>query len=180
MANLQSFFQTFAMIIMLVNSSTSSRYFELDTSWPNESIQRLPLHGTAVVLDADNNLIYLTRGSNFNYNPGPNPIPDAVLVVIDRETGNVTRQWGENMFFHPHGLEIAINGDIFVTDSHLHQVFKVFIATISMLIVIVIVIRWCIIVATKPSSIFNKSVFLITHFSLHMILVPNYGTIHQL
>lgn len=113
------------LIILATNCCGSQRYFEFDESWPHESVPNLQLHGTAIAPDYENNLVVLNRGSQFA-NPDRNAtIADAVVTVLDRETGEVLRTWGQDFFHHPHGIETANNGDIFITDSHLHQVFKV-------------------------------------------------------
>lgn len=86
----------------------------------------LPFHGSAAVPNYQNNLLFLNRGAGY-FNGRNITIAEPVVIVIDRTTGGILRQWGENFFFHPHGIEAARNGDIFITDVVLHQVFKVFI-----------------------------------------------------
>ena len=38
------------------------------------------------------------------------PIPHACVVKLDRESGEVMEQWGHNIFFVPHGLEVRKKG----------------------------------------------------------------------
>jgi hypothetical protein len=43
------------------------------------------------------------------------PISDNTIITFDRETGNVLKEWGKNLFYLPHGLHI--NGNYYyVTD----------------------------------------------------------------
>lgn len=114
-----------ALIISSLNFTLGERTFEFDQSWPHESLRNMTLHGSAVALDIENNLLVLHRGSRFAFPERNETVSEGVVIVLDRETGLIIRQWGEDFFHHPHGLEVASNGDIFITDSHLHQVFKV-------------------------------------------------------
>lgn len=51
------------------------------------------------------------------------PIKDNTIITFDRETGNVLSEWGNDLFYMPHGLHI--NGKYFyVTDVALHQIFR--------------------------------------------------------
>lgn len=119
-------FLTLIFILFSSNFCVCSRTFEFDPTWPNASIASLPYHGSGAIPDQDNNLLVLTRGTNFT--PGRNEtIRVNVVIVVDQINGTVVRQWGADLFYHPHGIEIAKNGDIFVTDVVLHQVFRVFI-----------------------------------------------------
>ncbi|XP_037050193.1 peptidyl-glycine alpha-amidating monooxygenase B-like [Bradysia coprophila] len=112
------------LIILSANSSVGHRYFEFDSSWPDESVPDLQLHGTAIAPDYENNLVVLNRGSRHAIPDRNLTIDEDIVTVLDHETGKVLRTWGRNLFHHPHGIETASNGDIFITDSHLHQVFK--------------------------------------------------------
>jgi peptidylamidoglycolate lyase len=43
------------------------------------------------------------------------PIKESTIVTFDRQTGNVIKEWGENLFYMPHGLHI--NGNYYyITD----------------------------------------------------------------
>lgn len=114
------------LIIFSISSSNGyERSFEYDPLWPHLTIENLPLHGSAIVEDSENNLIVLNRGARHAIPDRNETVFEGVVLVIDHVTGERLRQWGDNFFHHPHGIEVASNGDIFITDSHLHQVFKV-------------------------------------------------------
>lgn len=51
-------------------------------------------------------------------------ITEPTILVLDQNTGEVVEQWGEDMFFMPHGLSLDSSDNVWVTDVALHQVFK--------------------------------------------------------
>lgn len=53
------------------------------------------------------------------------PIKNDTIVTLDAATGSLIDHWGSNLFYMPHGLEVDANGNTWVTDVALHQVFKV-------------------------------------------------------
>ncbi|XP_070543295.1 peptidyl-glycine alpha-amidating monooxygenase B-like [Ptychodera flava] len=62
--------------------------------------------------------------SNHYRKADTDPIDVDVIVTVDKDTGKVKYQWGKGLFYLPHGLTIDSNGNIWVTDVALHQVFK--------------------------------------------------------
>lgn len=52
-----------------------------------------------------------------------NVIQEDTIVVLDNN-GIMANSFGAGLFYMPHGLSVQ-NGDIWVTDVALHQVFKV-------------------------------------------------------
>jgi peptidylamidoglycolate lyase len=55
------------------------------------------------------------------------PIKNDTIVTLDAATGSLVDHWGSNLFYMPHGLEVDAEGNTWVTDVALHQVFKVII-----------------------------------------------------
>ncbi|KAK2563008.1 Peptidyl-glycine alpha-amidating monooxygenase [Acropora cervicornis] len=51
-------------------------------------------------------------------------IPEATVLTLDSKTGKIMNSWGQNMFFMPHGLTIDSEGNTWLTDVAMHQVFK--------------------------------------------------------
>lgn len=47
------------------------------------------------------------------------------VLVLDQRTGVPISTWGRNLFYMPHGLHIDNEGNTWITDVALHQVFKV-------------------------------------------------------
>ncbi len=51
------------------------------------------------------------------------PIEENVLIHVDTRTGQTKYQWGAKMFYMPHGLTIDHEGNFWLTDVAMHQVF---------------------------------------------------------
>lgn len=94
-------------------------------NWPTPSKQLGAI--SAVALDVYKNVVVFHRQDRIwnseTFDPITNvfrqrnldPIADNTIVTFDRETGNVLTEWGNNLFFMPHGLHI--NGKYYyVTD----------------------------------------------------------------
>lgn len=52
------------------------------------------------------------------------PIDVDTILKLDAANGKVLNSWGASLFYFPHGMTIDHNGNIWVTDVALHQVFK--------------------------------------------------------
>ncbi|XP_027724982.1 peptidyl-glycine alpha-amidating monooxygenase isoform X4 [Vombatus ursinus] len=101
--------------------------------WPG--VYLLPGQVSGVALDSSNNLVIFHRGdhvwdgnsfdSKFVYQQrGLGPIEEDTILVIDPNNAAVHRSTGKNLFYLPHGLSIDKDGNYWVTDVALHQVFK--------------------------------------------------------
>lgn len=101
--------------------------------WPG--VYLLPGQVSGVALDPNNNLVIFHRGdhvwdgnsfdSMFVYQQrGLGPIEEDTILVIDPNNAAVLRSTGKNLFYLPHGLSIDKDGNYWVTDVALHQVFK--------------------------------------------------------
>ena len=89
-----------------------------------------------VDVDKDNNVIIFHRGShrweehtfdlNDVYLPDKNsPIAEETVITIDPIKKEITRGWGRNLFFMPHGLSLDSEAqNVWLTDVAMHQVFK--------------------------------------------------------
>ncbi|OCT98556.1 hypothetical protein XELAEV_18010794mg [Xenopus laevis] len=109
-------------------------HLEEDTDWPGVNLKVGQVSGLA--LDPKNNLVIFHRGDhvwdensfdrNFVYQQrGIGPIQESTILVVDPNTSKVLKSTGQNLFFLPHGLTIDRDGNYWVTDVALHQVFKV-------------------------------------------------------
>ena len=58
------------------------------------------------------------------YTGDPFPIPNNTIVVLDPDTGAVSEEWANDLFYMPHMLTVDWQGKVWVTDVGLHQVFK--------------------------------------------------------
>ncbi|XP_060224288.1 peptidyl-glycine alpha-amidating monooxygenase isoform X10 [Meriones unguiculatus] len=101
--------------------------------WPG--VYLLPGQVSGVALDSKNNLVIFHRGdhvwdgnsfdSKFVYQQrGLGPIEEDTILVIDPNNAAVLQSSGKNLFYLPHGLSIDKEGNYWVTDVALHQVFK--------------------------------------------------------
>ncbi|XP_033110540.1 peptidylglycine alpha-amidating monooxygenase-like [Anneissia japonica] len=53
------------------------------------------------------------------------PIRENVILLLSKNGGDIKQQSGSDRFYMPHGLTCDSNGDLWLTDVALHQVFKV-------------------------------------------------------
>lgn len=101
--------------------------------WPG--VYLLPGQVSGVALDSKNNLVIFHRGdhvwdgnsfdSKFVYQQrGLGPIEEDTILVIDPNNAEVIQSSGKSLFYLPHGLSIDMDGNYWVTDVALHQVFK--------------------------------------------------------
>ncbi|XP_036887982.1 peptidyl-glycine alpha-amidating monooxygenase isoform X5 [Sturnira hondurensis] len=112
---------------------TGDFHVEEALDWPG--VYLLPGQVSGVALDAKNNLVIFHRGnhvwdinsfdSKFVYQQrGLGPIEEDTILVIDPNNATVLQSSGKNLFYLPHGLSIDKDGNYWVTDVALHQVFK--------------------------------------------------------
>lgn len=52
------------------------------------------------------------------------PIALPTLFTLNASNGAVVEKWGENLFYMPHGLHLDSEGNFWMTDVAMHQVFK--------------------------------------------------------
>ncbi|XP_070599076.1 peptidyl-glycine alpha-amidating monooxygenase isoform X2 [Erythrolamprus reginae] len=101
--------------------------------WPGITLKLGQVSGLA--LDPNNNLVIFHRGdhvwdaNSFNSSyvyqqKGLGPIMENTILVVEPSTSTILHSTGRNMFYLPHGLSIDNNGNYWVTDVALHQVFK--------------------------------------------------------
>uniref|UniRef100_A0A2K6BD50 Peptidylglycine alpha-amidating monooxygenase n=1 Tax=Macaca nemestrina TaxID=9545 RepID=A0A2K6BD50_MACNE len=112
---------------------TGDFHMEEALDWPG--VYLLPGQVSGVALDPKNNLVIFHRGdhvwdgnsfdSKFVYQQiGLGPIEEDTILVIDPNNAAVLQSSGKNLFYLPHGLSIDKDGNYWVTDVALHQVFK--------------------------------------------------------
>ncbi|XP_037386009.1 peptidyl-glycine alpha-amidating monooxygenase isoform X3 [Talpa occidentalis] len=112
---------------------TGDFHIEEALDWPG--VYLLPGQVSGVALDPKNNLVIFHRGdhvwdgnsfdSKFVYQQrGLGPIEEDTILVIDPNNAAVLHSSGKNLFYLPHGLSIDKDGNYWVTDVALHQVFK--------------------------------------------------------
>ncbi|XP_059031556.1 peptidyl-glycine alpha-amidating monooxygenase isoform X10 [Mustela lutreola] len=113
--------------------NTGDFHVEEALGWPG--VYLLPGQVSGVALDLKNNLVIFHRGdhvwdgnsfdSMFVYQQrGLGPIEEDTILVIDPNNAAVLQSSGKNLFYLPHGLSVDKDGNYWVTDVALHQVFK--------------------------------------------------------
>ncbi|RWS21854.1 peptidyl-alpha-hydroxyglycine alpha-amidating lyase 2-like protein, partial [Leptotrombidium deliense] len=55
---------------------------------------------------------------------GKGPIDQDAVLILNSTTGNLISSWGKNFFYMPHGISIDPEGNVWLTDVALHQVFR--------------------------------------------------------
>ncbi|OAD52889.1 Peptidyl-alpha-hydroxyglycine alpha-amidating lyase 1 [Eufriesea mexicana] len=88
---------------------------------------------SAVSIDPNGNIGIFHRGSrtwgattfdrNNRFDRNKGPIRENTVILLDK-FGKKLFEWGANMFYLPHGLTIDMDGNYWITDVALHQVFK--------------------------------------------------------
>ncbi|XP_048788242.1 peptidyl-glycine alpha-amidating monooxygenase isoform X2 [Lagopus muta] len=113
--------------------NTGDFHIEEATEWPGLDLKLGQVSGLA--LDPENNLVIFHRGdhvwdensfdSKFVYQQrGLGPIEQNTILVLNPSNAKLLRSTGRNLFYLPHGLSIDKDGNYWVTDVALHQVFK--------------------------------------------------------
>uniref|UniRef100_A0A8C3JV62 Peptidylglycine alpha-amidating monooxygenase n=1 Tax=Calidris pygmaea TaxID=425635 RepID=A0A8C3JV62_9CHAR len=108
-------------------------HIEEAVEWPGLDLKLGQVSGLA--LDAENNLVIFHRGdhvwdensfdSRFVYQQrGLGPIEQNTILVLNPSNAKLLHALGKSLFYLPHGLSIDKNGNYWVTDVALHQVFK--------------------------------------------------------
>ncbi|XP_009460673.1 PREDICTED: peptidyl-glycine alpha-amidating monooxygenase isoform X3 [Nipponia nippon] len=112
---------------------TGDFHIEEAVEWPGLDLKLGQVSGLA--LDPENNLVIFHRGdhvwdensfdSKFVYQQrGLGPIEQNTILVLNPSNAKLHRSMGKSLFYLPHGLSIDKNGNYWVTDVALHQVFK--------------------------------------------------------
>ncbi|KAM9329356.1 peptidyl-glycine alpha-amidating monooxygenase [Gastrophryne carolinensis] len=108
-------------------------HLEEAVDWPGLKLKLGQVSGLA--LDPNNNLVIFHRGNhvwdensfdrNFVYQErGIGPIEESTIVVVNPNSSAIVQTTGKNMFYLPHGITVDRDGNFWVTDVALHQVFK--------------------------------------------------------
>ncbi|XP_059168734.1 peptidyl-glycine alpha-amidating monooxygenase B-like isoform X2 [Physella acuta] len=104
----------------------------VNSPWPDKTLKVGQIGGLAT--DKHGNVYIFHRGSrqwtadsfglDNNFLRTDTPIAEDVIVILDSQ-GRLVRQFGAGQYFMPHGIEVDQEGNIWVTDVALHQVFKI-------------------------------------------------------
>ena len=89
--------------------------------WPAPGVAGFAASGVEVA--PDGTLLILHRAGR-DFGDDATPIADPVIVRLDPATGAEIARFGAGLFASPHGLSVAPNGDIWVTDTALNTVTR--------------------------------------------------------
>lgn len=98
---------------------------EVVPDWPKLPEGRVLGLCAGVGVDSRNRVFVFHRCGRLWSNPFPtDPITTPTVSVIDGTTGELLNTWGADQFIMPHGLTVDHEGNVWLTDVGLHQVFK--------------------------------------------------------
>ena len=106
--------------------STSAQYHhEVVSDWPKLPDGHILGLCAGIGVDSQNRVFVFHRRGRKWSNPFPKDcIAAPTISVIDGASGKLLATWGENRFVMPHGLTVDHEGNLWLTDVGLHQVFK--------------------------------------------------------
>lgn len=114
-----------ASLYLLTVTALAQSQHEVVPSWPQLPKEHVLGLCAGVGVDAQNRVFVFHRSGRNWSNPFPKePIAAPTVSVIDGATGKLLSTWGENRFNMPHGLTVDHEGNLWLTDVGLHQVFK--------------------------------------------------------
>lgn len=112
-------------IFLCATGAFAQTQHEVVPDWPKLPEGHLLGLCAGVGVDAENRVFVFHRSGRKWSNPFPKEaIAKPTVSVIDGSTGRLLRSWGEGLFIMPHGLTVDHEGNVWLTDVGLHQVFK--------------------------------------------------------
>ncbi len=114
-----------ACLLLLACQATAGETWQVAANWPSlpADVQLGVCAGVGV--DANNRVFVFHRSGRKWSNPFPTePIAEPTVSVLDGATGALLDRWGAGRFIMPHGLTVDHEGNVWLTDVGLHQVFK--------------------------------------------------------
>ncbi|MFN0078361.1 MAG: peptidyl-alpha-hydroxyglycine alpha-amidating lyase family protein [Prosthecobacter sp.] len=112
-------------ILLLATAALSQPQREVVPDWPKLSEGHVLGLCAGVGVDAQNRVFVFHRSGRKWSNPFPkDAILQPTVSVFDGASGKLLSTWGENRFIMPHGLTVDHEGNLWLTDVGLHQVFK--------------------------------------------------------
>jgi len=113
------------LLFLLLVTASGQSLREVAPDWPQLPEGHELGLCAGVGVDAQNRVFVFHRSGRKWSNPFPkDPIAEPTVSVIDGATGKLLNSWGANLFIMPHGLTADHEGNLWLTDVGLHQVFK--------------------------------------------------------
>jgi peptidylamidoglycolate lyase len=112
-------------IVSLVTAAFAEPQHIVVLGWPKLPEGHVLGLCAGVGVDAQNRVFVFHRSGRKWSNPFPQEaISLPTVSVIDGASGRLLATWGQNLFIMPHGLTVDHEGNLWLTDVGLHQVFK--------------------------------------------------------
>jgi peptidylamidoglycolate lyase len=109
----------------VATASLAQPQHEVVPNWPQLPEGHVLGLCAGVGVDAQNRVFVFHRSGRVWSNPFPKEaIAAPTMSVFDGATGRLLSTWGEKRFIMPHGLTVDQEGNLWLTDVGLHQVFK--------------------------------------------------------
>jgi len=100
-------------------------HHKLVPDWPRLPKDHVLGLCSGVGVDAQNRVFVFHRSGRSWTTPFPkDPISEPTLSILKAESGELLASWGAQRFVMPHGLHVDHEGNLWLTDVALHQVFK--------------------------------------------------------
>jgi peptidylamidoglycolate lyase len=116
----------FAILMSMAPAGTETGDgYRVVHGWPILPAGRVLGSAAGVAVNGKGEVIVFHRAGRVWSEPLPTePIASPTLAVFDAATGRFLREFGSGIFVMPHGLTIDRDGNLWLTDVALHQVFK--------------------------------------------------------
>jgi len=99
--------------------------YELEINWPNLPEEFNLGNPTGLGIDSNGDILVFHRANRVWEEPMPKTkIQENTIITLDKQTGEILKNWGADLFIMPHGLKVDKENNIWVTDVALHQIFK--------------------------------------------------------
>ena len=123
--NPSSFALTLTLSLLLTFGSGDEPRHVVVPGWPSLPENHVTGQCVGIGADSQNRVFVFHRSGRVWSQPFPaEPIAADTVSVLDGKTGYLLDSWGSGQFILPHGLTIDSQGNIWLTDVGLHQVFK--------------------------------------------------------
>ncbi|WP_339839922.1 peptidyl-alpha-hydroxyglycine alpha-amidating lyase family protein [uncultured Flavobacterium sp.] len=109
----------------LKKESENSDSYILVNDWPKLPENFVLGNPTGLGINSENNIVVFHRANRiWEETMQKDKIQENTILTLNKQTGEVLKSWGADLFIMPHGLEVDKQNNIWVTDCGLHQVFK--------------------------------------------------------
>lgn len=110
---------------LIATASAAPPRHEVVPDWPQLPAGHHLGLCAGVGVDARNRVFVFHRSGRKWSNPFPKePIAEPTVSMFDGSTGQLLSSWGAGRFVMPHGLTVDHEGNLWLTDVGLHQVFR--------------------------------------------------------